>query len=100
MTTMTKEKTRESNKSFIVTSGGHRFRFIPEDVGYSVSEIGVRGVNTQGDTFEEALANAHDASRGMVEFREEMKAGAANRTRGRSAAKRRPARLPAVKQHS
>ena len=61
-------------KSFIVTSEGHRYRFTPEKVGYSVSEIGVRGVNTQGDTFEEALAMAHEASRMMAEFREELAA--------------------------
>ncbi len=58
--------------SFIVTSRGHRFRFTPEDVGYSVSELGVRGVNTQGDSFEEALENAHEASRLMIEFRKEL----------------------------
>ena len=72
-------------KSFVVTSGGHRFKFVSEDIGYSVSEIGVRGVNTQGDTFEEALANAHEASRLMAELRDEMRkapprtAGAAGR---------------------
>jgi predicted RNase H-like HicB family nuclease len=61
-------------KPFIVTSEGHRFKFTPEKTGYSVSEIGVRGVNTQGDTFEEALAMAHEASRMMAEFREELAA--------------------------
>jgi predicted RNase H-like HicB family nuclease len=63
--------------SFIVTNMGHRFRFTPEDVGYSVSELGVKGVNTQGDTFEEALENALEASRIMAEFREELSAEAA-----------------------
>ncbi len=57
---------------FIVTSMGHRFKFTPEDVGYSVSELGVKGVNTQGDSFEEALTNALEASRVMAEFREEL----------------------------
>lgn len=61
-------------KPFIVTSGGHRFRFTPDTGGYCVTEIGVRGVNTQGDTFEEALANALDASEMMAELREEMAA--------------------------
>ena len=60
-------------KSFIVTSLGHTFRFTPEDVSYSVSGMGVRGVNSQGDTFEEALANAHEAAREMAEFRIEMR---------------------------
>lgn len=91
MTTATK------THSFIVVSEGHRFRFTPEDVGYSVSEIGVRGVNTQGDTFEEALENAHDASRGMAEFREEMKADAAMKSRKASPAKRRTVRRAAAK---
>lgn len=73
--------------SFIVTSEGHRFRFTRESVGYSVSEIGVRGVNTQGDTFEEALANAHEATRVMAEFREEIKAEAAAKARAKTAPK-------------
>ena len=97
MTTVAETKRLAGRRSFIVTSEGHRFRFAPESVGYSVSEIGVRGVNTQGDTFEEALANAHDASRGMAEFREEMRAEAANRARLKPAAKRRPARPVAAK---
>lgn len=62
--------------SFVVTSMGHRFKFTPEDTGYSVSELGVKGVNTQGDTFEEALANALEAARVMGEFREELRAEA------------------------
>jgi predicted RNase H-like HicB family nuclease len=62
-----------SEKSFIVVSGGHRFRFTPDSGGYVVSELGVRGVNTQGGSFEEALANAHDASALMAEFREEIR---------------------------
>ena len=70
-------------KPFIVTSLGHSFRFVPEEIGYSVSEIGVRGVNTQGDTFEEALVNAHEASRLMAEFRIEMKAGGGGAKRPR-----------------
>lgn len=59
-------------KSFIVVSGGHRFRFTPDSGGYVVGELGVRGANTQGGTFEEALANAHEASALMAEFREEI----------------------------
>ncbi len=69
MTAVTSRKT-----SFIVTSMGHRFKFTPEDLGYSVSELGVKGVNTQGDIFEEALANALEASRVMGEFIEELQA--------------------------
>jgi len=69
------------SKSFIVTSLGHSYRFTPEDIGYSVTEVGARGVNTQGDTFEEALANAHEASREMAEFRVELKAEAAAKSK-------------------
>ncbi len=81
-----------SDKSFIVTSNGHRFKFIPEKVGYSVSDIGVRGVNTQGDTFEEALANAHEASTLMAEFREEIRADTLAKSR-----KNRPRRSVTAK---
>lgn len=49
-------------KPFSVSSGKYRFRFTPEDAGFSVSCTTVPGVNTQGDTFEEALANAHKAA--------------------------------------
>lgn len=49
-------------KPFIVSSGKYRFRFTPEEVGFSVTCTSVPGVNTQGDTFEEALANAHKAA--------------------------------------
>lgn len=73
------------DKSFIATSNGHRFKFIQDEIGYSVSEIGVRGVNTQGDTFEEALANAHEASALMAEFREEMRAESVAKTRKKRA---------------
>jgi len=69
------------SKSFIVTSLGHSYRFTPEDIGYSVTEVGVRGVNTQGDTFEEALTNAHEASREMAEFRVELKAETAAKSK-------------------
>lgn len=77
-------------KPFIVTSQGHSFKFTPEEIGYSVSEVGVRGVNTQGDSFEEALANAHEASALMAEFRVEMQAEAA--AKKRSASKAMPVR--------
>jgi predicted RNase H-like HicB family nuclease len=78
---------------FIVTNMGHRFKFTPEDVGYSVSELGVKGVNTQGDTFEEALANALEASRVMAEFREELLAEAAAMPKEK---RRRISRRPAL----
>lgn len=83
------------DKPFIVTSLGHRFKFLPEETGYSVSEIGVKGVNTQGDTFEEALANAHEASRVMAEFREELLA----ETAARKKAAAKPSR-PRVRRRS
>ncbi len=86
-----------SDDSFIVTSKGHRFRFTPEEVGYSVSEVGGRGVNTQGDTFEEALSMAHDASRAMAEFREEMQAESMAKAKEIPAAKRRSAALATAK---
>lgn len=77
-------------KPFIVTSEGHRFKFTPEKIGYSVSEIGVRGVNTQGDTFENALAMAHEASSMMAEFREELAAEDAMGRKKASSSAREP----------
>ncbi|MDR3078027.1 MAG: hypothetical protein LBV15_04605 [Planctomycetota bacterium] len=74
-------------KPFTVTSQGRRFRFIPEDVGFSVVEIGGSGACSQGDTFEEALAMIHEASTLMAEFREELRQKAL-------AVKSKPARMP------
>ncbi len=68
-----------AESAFVVISKGRTFRFTPEKVGYSVSEVGVKGANTQGDTFEEALANAHEASRLMAEFQAEMRSGAGSK---------------------
>ncbi len=48
---------------FIVKSGKYRFKFTPEEEGgFSVSCVGIKGVNTQGETFEEALKNALSAA--------------------------------------
>ena len=48
---------------FLVKSGKRTFKFIPEpEGGFSVSCVGVKGVNTQGDTFEEALRNGLSAA--------------------------------------
>ena len=48
-------------KPFTVVLRDRRFKFTPEDKGYSVRCLDRRGVITQGDTFEEAAANALDA---------------------------------------
>lgn len=48
---------------FIVKSGKYRFEFFPEpEGGFSVSCVGVKGINAQGDTFEEALQDALSAA--------------------------------------
>ena len=73
-------------KPFIVISGNLRLRFIPDSGGFAVIGISPAGLNTQGDTFEEALANAHDAARCLAESRavmagEKKKCAAARRGR-------------------
>lgn len=60
-------------KPFYVTSGKLKLKFIPDDVGYGVVGVGIRGLNTQGDTFEEALANAQDAAKELAKLRMDMK---------------------------
>ena len=50
-------------RPFTVGSGKYKFRFIPEaEGGFSVSCINVKGVNAQGETFEEALRDALSAA--------------------------------------
>ncbi len=46
---------------FAVVKGVYVFWFTPEDVGFSVTCQNVPEVNTQGDTFEEAIDNAMSA---------------------------------------
>ena len=48
-------------RPFTVSLNGHRFKFIPEDAGFSVQCLDRRGAISQGDTFEEAASNALDA---------------------------------------
>ncbi len=48
---------------FIVKSGKYRFKFFSEpEGGFSVSCVDVKGINTQGETFEAALRNAISAA--------------------------------------
>ncbi len=55
--------TLDDVKPFTVTSGKYKFRFSPEpEGGFSVSCTNVKGVNAQGDTFEEALQDALSAA--------------------------------------
>ncbi len=55
--------TLDAVKPFMVTSGKYKFRFIPEqEGGFSVSCTNVRGINAQGETFEEALRDALSAA--------------------------------------
>lgn len=50
-------------RPFTVTSGKYKFRFLPDpEGGFSVSCVNVRGVNAQGDTFEDALRDALSAA--------------------------------------
>jgi predicted RNase H-like HicB family nuclease len=56
-------------KPFVVVSGDLKLRFIPDSGGFAVIGVNPRGLNTQGDTFEEALANAHDAAKCLAESR-------------------------------
>ncbi len=58
---------------FTVTSGKYKFRFLPEpEGGFSVSCVNVKGINAQGDTFEDALRDAISAAagkqRGIIPF--------------------------------
>ncbi len=65
--------TDDSLQPFIVVSGKLKLRFIPDTGGFAVTGVGIRGLNTQGDTFEEALANAHDAAKLLEECEKEMR---------------------------
>ena len=76
-------------KPFIVVSGDLKLRFIPDTGGFAVIGVNIRGLNTQGDTFEEALANAHDAARCLADSRAIMCREKENKSFRRSA---RPAR--------
>ncbi len=58
-------------KPFVVVDKGRCFRFIRTKKMYIVEGIDIRGVTTQGRTFEIALANAHDAADLMEEFHAE-----------------------------
>jgi predicted RNase H-like HicB family nuclease len=50
-------------RPFVVKSGKYRFKFSAEpEGGFSVSCVGIKGINTQGETFEEALQNALSAA--------------------------------------
>lgn len=84
-------------KPFIVTSGRYKFRFVPEDVGFSVSCTNVRGINTQGDTFEEALENALKAAIFVEECIADIEAEKTKTTRrGKKSAKATPPRPAAT----
>ena len=48
-------------RPFTVKLNGHRFKFVPEDTGFSVQCLDRRGAISQGDSFEEAASNALDA---------------------------------------
>ena len=80
-------------KSFIIVDKGRCFRFSRAARMYVVEGVDIRGVATQGRTFETALANAHDAADLMEEFHAEMDAGkgAAMPRRTRSRSRRAPA---------
>ncbi|MDR1677147.1 MAG: type II toxin-antitoxin system HicB family antitoxin [Deltaproteobacteria bacterium] len=59
-------------KSFVVIDGDLRLLFEYEAGWYTVSSLDIRGLNTQGKTFEEAFENAHDAAKLLAEVRAEM----------------------------
>ncbi len=59
-------------KSFVVIDGDLRLLLEYEAGWYTVSSLDIRGLNTQGKTIEEAIANAHDAAKLLAEDRAEM----------------------------
>jgi predicted RNase H-like HicB family nuclease len=58
-----------ADKSFVVIDGDLRLLVTPGTGWYVVSSLDIRGLNTQGKTIEEAIANAHDAAKVLAEDR-------------------------------
>lgn len=61
-----------TDKSFVVIDGDLRLLVTSGNGWYVVSSLDIRGLNTQGRTIEEAIANAHDAAKVLAEDREAM----------------------------
>ncbi len=59
-------------KSLVVIDGDLRLLLEYEAGWYTVSSLDIRGLNTQGKTIEEAIANAHDAAKLLAEDRAMM----------------------------
>ena len=62
-------------KAFIVIDGDLRLKFTRDGKWYVVEGLDIRGLATQGKTFEEALFMAHDAARLLAEDRADWMAG-------------------------
>lgn len=58
--------------SLVIFSGDLRLLIERGEKMYIVSSLDIRGLNTQGRTIEEAIANAHDAAKLLAEDRAEM----------------------------
>ena len=83
------------SKPFIVMDNGRCFRFSRGKKMYIVEGVDIRGVTTQGRTFEAALKNAHDAADLMEAFHaeEEVPPVKNPKNRSRRAAAGRPRRV-------
>ncbi len=74
---------------FTVTSGKYKFRFLPEpEGGFSVSCVNVKGINAQGDTFEDALRDAISAAAFVEECVADIREEEKRRKRGGAALSR------------
>jgi predicted RNase H-like HicB family nuclease len=60
---------KSTNRGFIVIDGDLRLKFTRNGKWYVVEGLDIRGLNTQGKTFEEALFMAHDAAKLLAEDR-------------------------------
>lgn len=67
------------NKFFVVLAGDLRLRVHKGSSGMYIAEsLDIAGLNTQGKTIEEAIANSHDAAETLAESRRLMAADLAS----------------------
>ena len=60
------------NISFVVIDGDLRLNVTKTDKRYIATSLDIHGLNTQGATVEEVIANAHDAAKLLTEIRADM----------------------------
>lgn len=86
-----------AHKQFVVIDGDLRLLITPGSGWYVVSSLDIRGLNTQGKTIEEAIANAHDAAKLLAEDRTAMMAEISSATKKTLASKAKSPTKPKVR---